>query len=113
MCDITRRKTADQPKCQRYLGFWRERGMTTGEDQSQAVVRHCAEAAAVHALPLSLQQQRKLGLQGALPAEDVERRTGSEPGDVLPGHGVVRHELVARIVQAYDGDAARKREGGK
>jgi phosphate starvation-inducible PhoH-like protein len=26
---------------------------------------------------------------------------------------VVRHELVARIVQAYDGDAARKREGGK
>jgi phosphate starvation-inducible protein PhoH and related proteins len=26
---------------------------------------------------------------------------------------VVRHELVARIVQAYDGDAARKREGGR
>jgi len=25
----------------------------------------------------------------------------------------VRHELVARIVQAYDGDAARKREGGR
>ena len=26
---------------------------------------------------------------------------------------VVRHELVARIVQAYDSDAARKREGGR
>jgi phosphate starvation-inducible PhoH-like protein len=26
---------------------------------------------------------------------------------------VVRHELVARIVQAYDSDTARKREGGK
>jgi phosphate starvation-inducible protein PhoH len=25
----------------------------------------------------------------------------------------VRHELVARIVQAYDSDTVRKREGGK
>ena len=102
--DLVVGQTPESAQGQRHLGLGRERRVTAGEEQLQALVADLIGAEIVHVILHGLLafQQARLGRQGALAADPIDRPVAR--GGDQPGHRVLRRALAG---PALGGDGKR------